>query len=258
MSSSLNKALIDTGYCIEAYAKTDLTKLPAKDMRHIASNLHKANASLLAAISDIMPAELDPAVVQKLMSIANKLSNKAKNSLEARKTGVASKQKFNKELLELKKTLAFLKQQNLAVPLTDTKIKGIGKSEMNDLNHLLYSADRGLLQLKKFVKSNQEVPQVYYRSLTAILKKTIAVCDISPAEEPILDTGVEEGIITKILKDIPYIQYRIGAQVRAGTFRAKNNVFRNTLKKFETLLLVLKKLKKSRGGQTASVDLSKF
>jgi hypothetical protein len=189
--------------------------------------------------------QLDTKMLESMLANINKIAKK-------------TPEKPQKEIGQMLEALDYLKEKLEQCKTRKLSIVKDAKQFHTDLVKHLTLASKGLAEVKQTIQKEAEVPDSEYKSVGKILNKTDGAVDKQIAIQRALPqasiSGRTQNIIAKILEDIKFLHFTIGAQVRAGTARVQASAFRLTLKKTKDRLRVLQKLNKTRGEIAAQVE----
>ncbi len=131
-----------------------------------------------------------------------------------------------------------------------------GKINKQDLNQNLSAVDQKLELFQHELSFKNKIPAIHYKRLTAIVKKAdkalVKSLNFDQTLAIKLLTHNAQKVMTRILKEIAFIQNRLDVQIRTGTAQSLASLFNQTLDDLKMRLLVLKNLR--LGKQVAATE----
>jgi hypothetical protein len=259
--TSLGSMLTRTSNQLEDYSRENPKSVPIRDTEQITKQVKDINKEILKEIKRQPINEFDQAALTNILGHISKIKRKMR-AVPQETSKLTPHQKLQNVLGELQGTLKELKKQKKMQLSAEVKIEGLRKKGgmylNKDLTRLLSTADKGLSHLRESSKAQGQITEAQYGEMNAILKKAHIALAKGMALHKTLPRqfmpDIDQSVIGKILKDIPFLHHHASAQVKAGTARVQASSFRSNLKEFKTLLQTLRKLKKSRGGQAAQIE----
>ena len=263
--SQLGNSLRMTSSQIETFSRRNPKNMPTEAIQEMTSTAKDIGDKLAKVRSGPKSAALDAKMLESMVANINKIRNKSPEKPQKEISQMLEALEYLKGKLELYKSRsqaagAKLAKRVTAQPQIKIEVSVIkeAKQLQSDLAKHLSIASKGLADLKQAFHQEVAVSDGEYRDLEKILTKTDGAVVKQIAMQsavPLISLPAKtQNIIGKILEDIKYLHYTIGAQVRAGTVRVQASSFRLTLRKIKDRLRVLQKLNKSRGEMAAQVE----
>lgn len=277
--TTLSSALNYTGGLIASFTKENPEELEPNDLQKMTVAVNKANSFLKSVKRQPVP-EYDQKFLAGMLKNIEKIR---KNAAHVPPSGTPQpKAKLINALSQLSTHLTTLRQQKeektakVAASIKmkpDYKIEEISKKRINqpdkDLTNHLKIVEKELASLKKiFIKIRGGTPKrtngaqnakpmseglqkkisTHLKKTETVLRKTDIVLLKSMALHKTLAKQAfspeTQKNITKILREITFLQGRMSFQIMTGTLQAQVSSFRLTLDEFKYRLQAIKKLRR--------------